>query len=302
MRTWTLIGLFTLGCGSDKADGADDEVGEIEEPATDGDIGDDGTVDDGGATDGSDDGGSAGNGSDDGSTDDTGRTDDTGEADLGEEDATGGSGGGDGSGGGGGDGSGGGSGAGGTTTGGAGTTTDGGSSGGGETGADDMEGLKTYRGPWEVEVEVLRIPLLRVTEDTCVGETVFTIDFDADPPTIDGDGDCTFSDDGVISLLMELGVVDSLGPYGGAVVGVMSSSTDAAGTVPIELSADLESLEVGWAGVLSADGSRFSGDVEGSETISLDGVELPDLLASIPDLDEIEIAYEVEFEATLVEE
>ena len=50
MRTWTLIGLFALGCGSDKADGADDDVGEIQDSSTADGTADDGTVDDGGAT------------------------------------------------------------------------------------------------------------------------------------------------------------------------------------------------------------------------------------------------------------
>ena len=69
-----------------------------------------------------------------------------------------------------------------------------------------MTGVKTYRGPWEVEVEV-GLSFLDPDDDNCIGEVEFTIDFDADPPTLEGYGDCTFSEEGVISTLIGLATV-----------------------------------------------------------------------------------------------
>ena len=56
-----------------------------------------------------------------------------------------------------------------------------------------MTGVKTYRGPWEVEVEV-GLSFLDPDDDNCIGEVEFTIDFDADPPTLEGSLNPAMSD------------------------------------------------------------------------------------------------------------
>jgi hypothetical protein len=153
-----------------------------------------------------------------------------------------------------------------------------------------MTGIQTYSGPWEVEVEVTGVPLAE-SGDTCVGYVTFVIDFDEDPVTVEGEGDCTFEDDGMVAALMSMGLADSLGPYGGAVDGEMISATMAEGSVPIDITDDIP-LEVSWEGELSADGTEFNGDLEGSETVEIElipgGLTLP-----------ATIEYEVTFDTVL---
>ena len=282
MRTTMLMVWMVIGCGDDKAEGANDELGQIDavDGNSDANGNADGAIDDGNADADADDGadadggetadGSTGGGADADSSDDTsepsgmdsdsGFSEDDGGASDGSEDVD--------------------------------TDDDGSGSddGGGSDGADLMTGLQIYTGEWEVRLSAASSGL-SPSDDTCAGTLSFTFDFDADPVRVFGEGTCSFTADGLIFTLLGLGVIDRLGPYVGEVAGVMTSPVDAAGTMPVEL-IEGETLLIDWEGQLSSDASMFTGNMTGSELIS---AALPFGEVSVP------LDYEVEFEAALDE-
>jgi hypothetical protein len=153
-----------------------------------------------------------------------------------------------------------------------------------------MTGVQTYEGPWEIEIDA-DTSLVSPNDDDCLGNVMFVIDFDADPPTVEGEGECTFSDDGLLSTLITMGLADSLGPYDGAVEGEMVSATVAEGSVPLDL-LEGESFEINWAGELSGDATEFNGDISGDEVITAE------IFPGVPI--SISVEYVVSFDTDLV--
>ena len=298
MRTTVLMLSWLLGCGDDVAEGADDELGQIvdwgqnsnaedptdtgrnDEPRSgpgtnaDGDETGDGTANHG-ANNGpeADTGETTGEGGDEGVDADTGGASagsvgalDTAGDSLGELDSD----------------------ADGAPDAGTGT---GAAAGVGTEGAGVMAGLQTYAGDWELRIQVDSLGL-SPSDDVCSGETAFSINFDADPPTVAGEGTCTFTSSGFIATLITFGVADSLGPFSGVATGTMTSSVDAEGVMPIEI-IEGELLSVAWEGTLTADGVRFGGSASGTELVA----------TALPAVGEMEIPfdYEIDFETSLVE-
>ena len=142
-------------------------------------------------------------------------------------------------------------------------------------------------GTWFIDIETI------LGSDTCSGDATFVVEPGAETE-VAGEGTCYFPEDGWVSSLIAVGLLDDLGPYGGDINGNLTSDTEAAGTVPIDL-LDGEVLSIDWSGFFSGD--TFTGEVEGTETIELDatgsGVLIP-----------LEIDFEGEFvgEKVVVEE
>ena len=296
MRTTILMLSWVLGCGDDVAEGADDELGQIvdwgqnsnaEDPT---DTGQDDGMGSGICSDAAEDGtgGQADDaGADDGASVDTGETAGSGGVDGADEDTGGASAGSNGEL---------------DTAVGADVDSDADSDEDDEAGsagvsiadpesADWLSGLQTYVGDWEVRIEVDSLGL-SPSDDVCSGELTLLIDFDVEPPTVSGEGTCTFTTTGLISTFVAFGVADSIGPFAGTTIGAMISSVDATGVMPIEI-IEGELLSIAWEGTLGTDGLQFVGDSSGTELVN---VELP----AAGEM-EIPFDYEIDFETSLVE-
>ena len=149
----------------------------------------------------------------------------------------------------------------------------------------DSDVSGTYEGTWEIDITTV------LGSDNCSGDVTFSVDVGATEEII-GTGDCYFTDSGLASTLIGMGMIDALGPYGGDIEGDMTSDTTAEGVVPVDL-LDSEPLEVSWTGTFGS-GGIFTGDFEGSETLSVD-------IFGTGSLSDIAVTYDGIFETVLVD-
>lgn len=143
----------------------------------------------------------------------------------------------------------------------------------------DVSGV--YEGTWELDITTL------IGGDTCSGPVEIVVIPD-DDPEVTVEAECSFPEGGWVSSLMGLGLVDTLGPYGGDMDGALDGTTGVFGTLEFDLTGG-EPISIDWAAEFGP-GGTLSGEIDGEETIPVDI------------LGEIVLNYEVAFDVVKVSE
>jgi hypothetical protein len=144
-----------------------------------------------------------------------------------------------------------------------------------------------YEGTWELDISIMGMG-----SDTCTGPVEMVIIPD-DEPEVTVEAECSFPEGAWVSDLMVLGLVDTLGPYGGDMEGELDGITGVFGVLEFDLTGG-EPISIDW-GAEFGPGGTLSGEIEGEEIIDVDVLGTGTLIP-------ITIEYEVTFDVVKVAE
>ena len=144
----------------------------------------------------------------------------------------------------------------------------------GDTGAEeevvpDFEVDGVYEGDFSITLNVAFPPITAV----CSGDVMFVVDESAEP-NVSGTGSCSFDEEGALASYVELGLLDSLGPFEGEPSGEVLTRPSAEGTIIIDTS--IGEITTEWVGIFAEAtdeaAASFNGEMDG--TVELDLGEL----------------------------